>query len=124
MRFILVVALLLPIGALAQEGAKKGPPPEPKNLKVLTGLPREQLIPVMRSFTVALGVKCDYCHMQGDFASDENPKKEIARNMITMALQIGTHFPDDGKHHVTCYTCHRGATEPLTAPVAAAAAGK
>jgi len=124
MRLILLVALLLPIGALAQEGAKKGPPPEPKNLKVLKDLPREQLIPVMRSFTVSLGVKCDHCHVQGDFSSDENPKKEIARNMIVMTQQIGTHFREDGKHHVTCYTCHRGTTEPLTGPPATASPAK
>jgi hypothetical protein len=122
MRLLLVVAFLLPIGALAQEGAKKGPPPEPKNLKVLKGMPREQLIPVMRTFTASLGVKCDYCHVQGDFASDENPKKDIARNMIVMSQHIGTHFPEDGKHHVTCYTCHRGTTEPLVAPPPAAGA--
>lgn len=119
MRLLVILALLLPICALAQEGQKKGPPPPPKNLKVLTDLPREQLIPVMRSFTVALGVKCDYCHVQGDFASDENPKKDIARNMITMSHQIGKNFPEDGKRRVTCYTCHRGSTAPLTAPAAA-----
>lgn len=124
MRFMLLVAILLPVGALTQEGAKKGPPPEPKNLKILKDLPREQLIPTMRAFTAALGVKCDHCHVQGDFASDENPKKEIARNMLTMTMQIGTHFPSDGKHHVTCYTCHRGTTEPLVAPAAAAAPGQ
>ena len=119
MRLIVILAVLLPICALAQEGQKKGPPPPPKNLKVLQDLPREQLIPVMRSFTVALGVKCDHCHVQGDFASDDNPKKDVARNMITMSQQIGKNFPDDGKHHVTCYTCHRGTTAPLIAPAAA-----
>ena len=121
MRFLLVVTLLLPIGALAQEGAKKGPPPEPKNLKVLQDLPRDQLIPTMRSISAALGVKCEHCHVKGDFASDENPKKNVAREMFTMTHQIWTHFPQDGKHHVTCYTCHRGSTEPLVAPPAATA---
>jgi hypothetical protein len=64
---------------------------------------------------VALGVRCDFCHVQGDFASDEKPHKEIARKMIVMAREINANFPD-GKMHVTCYTCHRGSEEPATKP--------
>jgi len=44
-----------------------------------------------------------------------------ARMMISMVGEINAKFPD-GKMHVTCFTCHRGSTEPLTAPVAAAGA--
>jgi hypothetical protein len=57
--------------------------------------------------------------VQGDFASDENPKKETARMMLTLARDVNAKFTD-GKQHVTCYTCHRGATEPATAPPPAA----
>ncbi len=71
----------------------------------------------MRSFTVALGQQCTFCHVQGDFASDENPKKVIARHMIQMVNDINSKFPD-GKVHVSCYTCHRGANMPLMAPPA------
>ena len=46
--------------------------------------------------------------LQGDFASDDNAKKNIARNMLRIAADINAGFPDDGKRHVTCYTCHRG----------------
>ena len=120
MRSLLAVALLLvPVCLSAQEG-KKGPPPPLKNIKILTGEPREQVIMTMRAFTVALGVQCTYCHVQGDFASDDNPKKETARMMLTMAREINAKFPD-GKRHVSCYTCHRGATEPATEPPAAPA---
>jgi Photosynthetic reaction centre cytochrome C subunit len=116
MRLLLALALLLPVCALPQEGKKKfGPPPVPKNLKVLTGMDGAQVIRVMRNINVALGVKCDQCHVQGDFASDDNPKKETARMMMTMVRDINGKFAD-GKQHVTCYTCHRGSTEPLTAP--------
>jgi hypothetical protein len=69
----------------------------------------------MQTFTAGLGVMCTFCHVQGDFPSDANPKKEMARMMITMAKDINAKFPD-GKVHVTCFTCHRGANEPLTAP--------
>ena len=90
---------------------------QPRNLKILKA---EEVMPTMRSFTVALGVRCDYCHVQ-DRASDENPKKDVARMMLTMVhdvnTNINTKLPDTaGKMVVTCYTCHRGKTEPDTAP--------
>ena len=122
MRLILAVVLLLvPVCLSAQEKeGKKGPPPTPKNLKVLTGESGEQVIMTMRAFRAALGVQCTYCHVQGDFASDDNPKKETARMMLMMARDINSKFPD-GQRHVTCYTCHRGATTPATEPPAAPA---
>jgi photosynthetic reaction center cytochrome c subunit len=122
MRLILAVVLLLvPVCLSAQEKeGKKGPPPTPKNLKILTGESGEQVIMTMRAFRTALGVQCTFCHVQGDFASDDNPKKETARMMLTMAREINAKFPD-GKRHVSCYTCHRGMTEPATEPPAAPA---
>jgi hypothetical protein len=101
--------------ALAQDPAKKAAPGPPKNLKLLQP---SDIRPMMGAFRAALGVQCTYCHVSGAFDSDENPKKEIARHMITMMREINAKFPD-GKEHVTCYTCHRGAEEPLTAAPAA-----
>lgn len=115
---LLVTALLVMLPLAAQDapkGGKKGPPPPPTNLKVLKTTDGAQVRQIMRAFTAGLGVQCNFCHIQGNFASDENPKKEIARHMIEMSEQINSHFPD-GKMHVTCYTCHRGETEPKTAP--------
>jgi len=128
MRLLVAVAILLPVCALSQDAPKKGPP-EMKNLKLLTGQTRPQVIETMNSFRVALGVQCTNCHVPGqggppDFASDENPKKETARMMLTMAREINAKFPQDGKRHVSCYTCHRGAAIPLTAPPDAAAPAK
>ena len=111
------IALLLSVMALSQEHPE-GPPhqmPAPKNLKILQP---EHLMDTMRRFQTALGVKCDFCHVKGDFASDDNPHKDIARKMLMMSHEINAKFPD-GKMHVTCYTCHRGATEPATAPLEA-----
>lgn len=118
MRSLLAVALLLvPVCLSAQE--KKGPNPfaSPKNLKILTGDSPEQLRNTMRAFAAALGQRCTFCHVEGNFASDDNPKKETARMMLTMAREINAKFPD-GKRHVTCYTCHRGSEMPLTEPPA------
>lgn len=112
---LLVSLLLVSVALFAQErGGKKGPNPfeHPKNLKLLKP---DNLREAMVSFRTALGVQCSFCHVQGDFASDENPKKETARMMITMAREINAKFPD-GKQHVRCYTCHRGMEIPLTEP--------
>lgn len=123
MRRILPILLfaipLLLLAAGPQDPPQKKGPPTPKNLKILPA--DNNLIPTMRSFTVALGLgqQCTFCHVQGDFASDDNPKKTTARHMIEMVHDINAKFPD-GKVHVTCYTCHRGAQMPLTAPAPAA----
>lgn len=114
----LVMLLLIPL--FGQDSAppslEKHQMPAPKNLKLL---PPDRVMPAMMAFKAALGVECNFCHVQGDFASDENPHKNIARQMITMSREINAKFPDEGgKMHVTCYTCHRGATEPATAPSA------
>ena len=69
----------------------------------------------MQKFAAAIGGNCQTCHVKGDFASDENEHKVIARHMITMTREINAKFPD-GKEHVTCYTCHRGSHEPAMAP--------
>jgi hypothetical protein len=83
-----------------------------KVLKVTSGAEVSQ---IMRTFTAALGVQCTYCHIQGNYPSDENPKKEMARKMIRMTQQINGNFPDS-KMYVSCYTCHRGEAQPKTAP--------
>jgi photosynthetic reaction center cytochrome c subunit len=72
----------------------------------------------MQSFVQALGLldkgTCAYCHVE-DRASDEKRPKQVARRMITMTRAINGTF-GDGQQHVTCYTCHRGHTNPLMAP--------
>jgi photosynthetic reaction center cytochrome c subunit len=98
---------------------------------------------VMPAFRAALGVECNFCHVFGDKHErghaderhlDGNPKKIVARNMIGMIKEINaTLFPQDsvdivfaassivpdGKHYVTCYTCHRGDHVPPVEPIAA-----
>ncbi len=113
---MLCLSTVLCVALVAQDTP---PPPKKggggmthKNLKILKD---DEVGPAMRSYTIALGVRCDNCHVQ-DRASDENPKKDIARGMIAMVHDINTKSFTDGKEHVTCYTCHRGAAMPLTAP--------
>jgi hypothetical protein len=117
--FVASLLLLLPLCAQDKQdkGGKRPPPPPLTNLKVLKVTTRPEVIQIMRTYTAGLGVKCEHCHVEGNFASDDNPKKEFARLMIAMTADANAKFPD-GKVHVTCYTCHRGETEPKTAPEA------
>ncbi|HCX30969.1 MAG TPA: c-type cytochrome [Blastocatellia bacterium] len=90
-----------------------------KNIKVLTGLPESQLLPVMNFMRGSLGVRCTYCHVnkdgKWDFVSDEKPEKSSAREMIKMVLSVNkTTFK--GNPTVSCYTCHRGRTSPVGVP--------
>lgn len=81
----------------------------------------------MIGFTRALGVRCSYCHKgeEGkplstyDFASDENPNKNRAREMIRMLESIDDHLKKiqpSGAQRVNmwCHTCHRGRPRPTT----------
>ena len=119
MRFLATVLFLTVVAVSAQDAPKKGGggggAPH-KNLKVLT---EDQLRPAMGAMRGALGQQCTFCHVQGDNASDDNPKKLVARQMMTMVNDINAKFPD-GKVHVSCYTCHRGKTMPDMVPPPAA----
>ena len=67
---------------------------------------------VMQGIAGSLGVECTHCHIQGDFASDENPKKNVARNMMRMVRVINAGFLDG---QANCNLCHRGSALPNTA---------
>jgi photosynthetic reaction center cytochrome c subunit len=124
MRFLATMLLaLIPLCAQdAPPQQRKGGGGPPKNLKVLT--PEQLQAGIMRQFNLALGVQCNYCHVRGDNASDDIPKKIVARSMITMAADINAKFPvAEGKVYVTCFTCHRGKAKPETVAPAPAPGG-
>ena len=58
------------------------------NVEVLGAIPADQLLPAMRYMTFALGVRCDFCHVQDNFESDEKPGKKRAREMMKMMFAI------------------------------------
>lgn len=90
-----------------------------KNIKVLTGLPQSQLIPVMNYMSASLGRRCNYCHVnnngQWDYASDEKKEKDTAREMIKLVLDVNKNS-FNGNPEVGCYTCHRGRNNPQSIP--------
>ncbi|MFN2440136.1 MAG: c-type cytochrome, partial [Chitinophagaceae bacterium] len=106
-------------------------PPRFKNIKVLPkDINKTELDSVMKSFTVALGVKCNFCHVRlddeqknWDFPSDANEHKGIAREMIEMTNKINKKYFDvrDSKSltadlEVNCFTCHNGKAHPAKFP--------
>src|ERR1035437_8572523 len=114
MRFLVTVLFLTAIAVSAQDAPKKGGGRggPPKNLKVLKA---EDERPVMGAMRGALGQQCNFCHIQGNNASDENPKKLVARKMMEMVNDINAKFPARTAP-VNCYTCHRGKTTPDMVP--------
>jgi hypothetical protein len=86
-----------------------------KNVQLLKDLPASQLLDSMRAFNMSLGVNCEQCHVQGNFAADEKPAKLMARKMITMTRTINDQT-FAGKNEVRCYTCHRGQVDPQNRP--------
>ena len=88
-----------------------------KNIQVLKGIPADQVFPTMRFIRDSLGgVACTFCHDGDDRASDAKPQKQMARKMIAMEMAINKDTFNGGVA-VTCYTCHRGAAEPVGTPV-------
>ncbi|MEP6718758.1 MAG: c-type cytochrome [bacterium] len=131
-RFLVICAAVLFVGsvglvAFAPVGQTSNQQPAPpaektveqtkKNIKVLNGLPDSQLIPVMNFMSASLGVRCNYCHVntegKWDFVSDEKPEKNTAREMIKMVLAVNKDT-FKGNTEVSCYTCHRGRTNPAS----------
>jgi photosynthetic reaction center cytochrome c subunit len=86
-----------------------------KNIQALKGIPADQLIPAMQFISASLGVECEFCHVHDKMDSDDKKPKKIARQMITMMLNIDkANF--EGRLEVTCNTCHRGAPMPVSIP--------
>lgn len=89
-----------------------------KNLKVLNGIPSDQVIPSMVLITSSLGVQCTFCHVEGHFDDDAKKEKQVARSMMRMVLAINqNNF--GGTREVTCYSCHRGTPRPIGVPAVA-----
>lgn len=109
---------------------EQGTPQHENNLKVLPkDISHTELMQVMHSFEIALGYSCGDCHARSatdtnklDFASEDNPKKGEALEMMKMVQKINEHsfevkgdFKDNylkSQYKVSCITCHNGHAEP------------
>lgn len=102
--------------------------PAPKNLQVLPkDMPRPDVVRLMRSFAMGLGVRCQHCHVgegndlsKFDFASDAKPQKEIARKMLRMVMEINNRHLADVVVPAAPAAPPDPAAPPAAAPPAAA----
>jgi hypothetical protein len=112
------------MGSWSRDGGEV-PVGKPVNLRVLPqDIPAQRLGKLMKRFEKELGVSCSYCHVENrdtgklDYASDENPKKQTARTMITMLDDINDKYlaelGNDARYaaEVSCGSCHRGHSNP------------
>ncbi|WP_246221692.1 photosynthetic reaction center cytochrome PufC [Marichromatium bheemlicum] len=86
-----------------------------ENVQVLDDLTMAEFTRTMVAVTMWVSPEegCNYCHVPGDFASDDIYTKVVSRRMFEMTRQANgawkDHVADTG---VTCYTCHRGNPVP------------
>jgi photosynthetic reaction center cytochrome c subunit len=91
-----------------------------KNIQVLKGIPIDTFFESMGLFASSMGGDCTYCHSKDavfnrDAFAVATPRIQRARQMIVMMNTINkTYFA--GQTKVTCFTCHRAAYTPETAP--------
>lgn len=114
----LVTATLL---MLASSATLTGQTPAPeeaeteelKNVKILHGMKRDELVAYMKLISKSLGKKCSYCHEGKQYHLDTKKEKEVARSMMKMLDEMNKTYLE-GKG--TCFMCHRGAEEPVLEP--------
>jgi len=67
-----------------------------------------------------MGRRCNFCHVnnngQWDYAADDKPEKNTAREMIKLVLDVNKTTARLDLDPVSCYTCHRGRTSPQSLP--------
>ena len=121
--FTVIIIFLGTCSARAQRPADPSPensanPAEQvfKNIQVLKGTPANQIVPSMQFIANSLGVECEFCHVRGANEKDDKKPKQTARQMIQMQMAINRdNFK--GEREVTCFSCHRGAHDPVGVPI-------
>jgi outer membrane lipoprotein-sorting protein len=123
--FHFTVAIIFFAASSAQAQRPAGPSPEDstnpaeqvfKNIQVLKGTPANQVVPAMQFIANSLGVECEFCHVRGANEKDDRKPKQTARQMIQMQMAINRdNFK--GEREVTCFSCHRGAHDPVGVPI-------
>ncbi|HKZ66535.1 MAG TPA: c-type cytochrome [Chitinophagaceae bacterium] len=120
----ILTLVVLVTGGMA---AVNAPKEKYKNLKILPkDISEQKLDSIMDSYSKALGIGCNFCHVELkdfpdslDYVSDANTMKENAREMMRMTILINKtyfHFDKNEKPEylkvVNCKTCHRGEPYP------------
>jgi hypothetical protein len=90
-----------------------------QNVKALKGVTAGRLLEIMNDgFGHGLGVSCGFCHVPGQWASDQKPNKDVARDMLALVNRVNTdlramrNLPDSNPM-IGCITCHGGRQKPV-----------
>ena len=87
-----------------------------ENVRVIKGLTAVQFVQRMDAYGRALGVRCTFCHVAGNYASDSLRPKQTARLMTTLVADINSiEMPKINATRppmATCMTCHHGMMSP------------
>jgi hypothetical protein len=105
----LILGLVFAVVAASSASAQRKAEEVYKDIKVLNGMPADQLNATMQLFEASLGVGCDFCHAEDRAQNTE--KKDLARKMVQMVHAINKDT-FGGDREVSCYTCHRGQADP------------
>ena len=115
-RYLIAITVVLS-STLGVKGGALALGDDLKNLQLLPKTTtKEEIRRIMKAQAKALWVECDHCHDVPDMASDALENKKIARQMISMTMEINAKWlkgmKNADKNKVTCGTCHQGHEEP------------
>lgn len=112
-KFLIAFGLLALVFTLSSFNISKEDKPKYKNLQVLPkDITKTQMHDIMEAYCTSLNVKCNFCHIKGNMASDSLQEKIIARKMITMTNEINEKYFGKDSGTVGCMTCHNGKINP------------
>ena len=93
-----------------------------KNLQMFKQLKAGQIPGIMETWSHSLGTMCGHCHIVDQWAKDDKPEKQIARDMLAMLGNINTKELsqiknlDSKEPRISCWTCHQGRIKPPAPP--------
>jgi hypothetical protein len=93
-----------------------------KNLQVFKELKAGQIPGIMETWSRSLGTMCGHCHIVDQWAKDDKPEKQIARDMLAMLGNINSKELSNIKNldsknpRISCWTCHQGRIKPPAPP--------
>ena len=93
-----------------------------KNLLMFKQLKAGQVSGIMETWSRSLGTSCQHCHVVDQWAKDDKPEKQVARDMLHMMGEINTNLLaniknlDSKNPRIACWTCHQGRIKPSRPP--------
>jgi hypothetical protein len=86
-----------------------------KNVQVLRDVSPSELYATMHLVRASLGTTCDHCHDVEHYEADTKAAKVTARRQMQMVIDLNKNV-FEGRTAVTCNSCHRGSSRPVSIP--------